>query len=216
MKINRSQFQKLLIALLVIFIAFIGVRNKILLNHSIKQNHLLKEQYSQLSENTQKIQEALIKAHFASMIHLGTTIQLLNIEQIFPQPTHTTTPPVPKHPRLLLVFSELSCNVCQDAETQFGISIANDYGQDYVTAIIYATQRRYVSSYVRMNQVNFPVFFCKNDSFFKLNHIQNTPMIFIIDQENRIIASHFPLPGHLEYSEPIHRFCYYYFNQAQK
>lgn len=217
-KSNTSylKYLRVIAAILIIVVAGIAIRNKILLERYAKDFHLQKAQFTEFKHSTQKIQDALIKANSASIIHLGTTIKFVNIKNIFHANANSAVEPTVKNPKLILVFSELSCNVCQDAETQFGVSIANEYGPDYVMAVVYATQRQYVANYVRLNQINFPVFFCTDETFFKENGIQNTPMIFVLDEKNRVIASHYPLPGHLEYSESIHLFCYHYFNKFQK
>jgi hypothetical protein len=99
-----------------------------------------------------------------------------------------------------------------DEETAFGVSLASEYGKDNVLAVVHATNRRYVQNYIRLNQINFPVYFCKDESFMENNGIKNTPMIFVLDESNRVVASHFPIPGHPEFSEPMHVFCYNYFN----
>jgi hypothetical protein len=202
---------KITITLIVIVISAIAVRNKILLDrcaHSFKQQQTVLNQARKIETN---IQDAVIKAQTAAMMHLGKTIQLVKINKIFPK-----NPRVEKthdHPRLLLIFSELSCNVCQDEETRFGVSIASEYGKEYVMAIVHASNRRYVQNYIRMNQVNFPVYYCEDETFLKENGIRNTPMIFILDNENRVVAANYPIPGQLQYSEPMHKFCYHYFNK---
>jgi len=55
--------------------------------------------------------------------------------------------------------------------------------------------------------VNFPVYYVEDDAFFKVNEIHHTPLVLVIDEDNRVIAAHLPVPGHPGYSEPIHRFC---------
>lgn len=209
------KYMKVAAIILGLLIAVIAIRNKIQLDRCTRDCHIAKETLVNTKETNTKIEEALIQAQYAAMIHLGTTIKLVNMKKIFPASSNPEEALPGKHPKLLLVFSELSCNVCQDEETRFGVSIANEYGPEFVMAVVYATNRQYVGSYVRLNQINFPVFYCQDESFMKENGIKNTPMIFVLDEENRVIASNFPLPGHLEYSEPIHRFCYHYFNKSK-
>jgi hypothetical protein len=57
--------------------------------------------------------------------------------------------------------------VCQDEETKFAVGIASEYGKEYVMAVVHASNRRYVRNYIRMNRVNFTVFFCEDEGFFK-------------------------------------------------
>jgi hypothetical protein len=128
------------------------------------------------------------------MRHQGKTLKMVSLKKIFPNDHDQHAPAAAKQPRLLLIFSELGCNVCQDEETKFAVSIASEYGPEYVMAVVHASNRRYVQNYIRMNRVNFPVFFCEDDAFLEENEIKNTPMIFIVDEENRVIASHFLLP----------------------
>jgi hypothetical protein len=204
---------KIAIILLVVVIASIAVRNKILLDRCARSVKQQQEERKQADKGHISIHDAVIKAQTASIMHLGKTIELVHIEKIFPKTT--TEEKAANHPRLMLIFSELSCNVCQDEETRFAVRIASEYGTKYVMAIVHATNRRYVQNYIRLNQVNFPVFYCedKDNSFFKDNDILNTPMVFVIDEDNQVIAANYPIPGHLEYSKPMHRFCYDYFDK---
>lgn len=201
---------KIAIAILIVVIVGFAVWNKILLNRcaqSLQSSNAKKNEYQKAGK---MVEDAVIKAQSASMMHLGKTIKFDKMELVFPE-----NPPskINKHPRLLLIFSELACNVCQDEETRFGVGIADQYGKNYVMAVVHATNKRYVRNYIRMNQVNFPVYFSPDESFMEKNLIKNTPMILLIDEENKVIASLFPIPGHFEYSEPFHNFCYHYFNR---
>jgi hypothetical protein len=205
---------KITITLIMIVISAIAVRNKILLDRCV---HSFKQQQAELNQTRKieaNIQDAVIKPQTAAMMHLGKTIQLVNINKIFPNTS--TKVNTPDQPRLILIFSELSCNVCQDEETRFGVSIASEYGKEYVMAIVHASNRRYVQNYIRMNQVNFPVYYCEDETFLKENGIRNTPMIFVLDNENRVVAANYPIPGQLQYSDPMHKFCYHYFNKEGK
>lgn len=202
---------KVLIVILIVVVAAIAVRNKVLLDKSIKNYNQRTEDLKTTRHATNEVQKAVIQSNTASMMHLGKTLQMTGIEKIFPGDQWDKQ--LAKQPRLLLVFSELSCNVCQDAETRFGVSIASDYGKESVMAVVHATNRRYVSNYIRLNQVNFTVYFDENETFLKQNSIKNTPMIFVIDSDNKVISANYPIPGHLEYSEPMHKFCYHYFNK---
>jgi hypothetical protein len=201
---------KIAITIIVIVIVAIAVRNKILLDRCSQSFQKQQAELNQSQKLKSNIQNAVIRAQTASMMHLGKTIELVNINKIFPKTPVEVK--VSRHPILLLVFSELSCNVCQDEETRFGVSIASEYGKEYVMAVVHATNRRYVQNYIRMNQVNFPVYYCEDETFLRENGIYNTPMIFIMDKENRVVAANFPIPGHLQYSDPMHKFCYHYLN----
>ncbi|MCP5045961.1 MAG: hypothetical protein GY940_02245 [bacterium] len=205
---------KIIAVVFVIVLAFFAVRNKMLMDRYAKDYGLQKAENEKILHTHKEVEDAVIKGRTASMRHLGKNLKLINMKQIFP--TKSDDLPSAKHPKLLLVFSELGCNVCRDDETRFAAGIASQYGKDYVMAVVHASNQRYVQNYIRMNQVNFPVYFCPDQSFLNENGIKNTPMIFVVDENNRVVASHFPIPGHLEYSEPMHRFCYYYFNRLER
>jgi len=211
-KKNYLTLLRILTAALIVVVAGVAIWNKINLDKCSRHNQILRNKIGNAKAGNQKIETAVIKAHTVSMKHLGKTIKMgKDLKQVFPEKPVAANKA--RHPKLLLVFNELGCNVCMDSETQFGVSIASEYGQDYVMAIVHATNQRYVRNYIRMNQVNFPIFFCEDESFQKQNNIKNTPMILVLDKENKVIASHFPIPGQLQYSEPVHQFCYHYFNK---
>ncbi len=166
-------------------------------------------------KSTEEIKDALIKGQIVSMNHLGKKIFIDNKKRIYPKEEQTKNS-IKKHPRLILVFNELSCNVCQDIETKFAIEVAEMFGNNYVIAIVHATSRRYVNNYIKINKVNFPVNFFEDDSFLKKYNIRNTPMILIIDENDRIINSYYPIPGQNDYSKPFHKFCINYFYKFNK
>jgi hypothetical protein len=205
---------KTIIIILILALVGVSVWNKIQFEKCKRLVEFKNAQNTKMQQENETVENAVIKSQTVSMIHLDKKLILHGIERLFPKDGKMISTPV-EHPRLILIFSELSCNVCQDKETQFAVDIAGEFGQDYVMAIVHAVNKRYVQNYIRMNQVNFPVYYCddKNKAFFKDNEIVNTPVLFVIDNTNRIIASHIPIPGQLQYSEPIHQFCYHYFNQ---
>jgi thioredoxin-related protein len=172
---------------------------------------LKKAENNRLYKVSEEIEDAVIKSQMASMIHLGKKLSFENLKKFYPEKEYKED--IPKKPKLVLIFSELGCNVCQDDETKFAVDFNERCNENFVYAVVHANNMRYVRNYIRLNRVNFPVYFCQDDAFFNDNNITNTPMIFIVDDKDRIIASHFPLPGHPEYSEPIHQFCFFYFEQ---
>lgn len=214
---STIKYSRFLIGLLVVVVAVIAVWNKVLLNRCNHNAQIQRKQISNFQHNIKEVEEAVLKSQSAAMMHLDSTLTFTGIERFFPEklPPETELESF-DHPRLILVFSELSCNVCQDKETEFAITIASNFGQDYVMAIVHAVKKRYVQNYTRLNQVNFPVYCCddRDRSFFKVNKIINTPILLIIDRNNRIIAAHIPIPGHPEYSDPIHQFCFDYLGKS--
>lgn len=205
---------KILIAILVLLLGVVAVKNKMLVDKYSKNYRLQKEENKKILYETNEIKQAVINSRTASMRHLGKIIKFEKIISIFPN-EHTDLRQA-VHPRLLLVFSELGCNVCQDNETDFAVNIVKEFGSEFVFSVVHATKRQYVQNYIRMNRVNFPVYFSEDEVFLKINNIKNTPVIFIIDESNRVIAAHFPIPGQKDYSKPMHDFCYFYLDKIQQ
>lgn len=201
---------KTLIALF--FICFCGLIWNGYLVFKYKKMYKLKEVQVERVENAfNEIQNAVVKANTYAMKFQGKTLYLSDISKIYPE-TETKQNPAPG-PRLILVFSELGCNVCQDKETEFAAGIARKFGSEKCMVIIHSQNIRYARNYIRINRVKFPVYYCRDADFLLINNIGNTPMIFVVDENDRIVASHFPIPGHPVYSKPIHEFCLKYFEQ---
>jgi hypothetical protein len=203
---------KIIIIVLIYFILTgTTIWNKIQFNKCIKRYKNLKIQNTFNKNITKKIKNALIKSQFASSKHLGKTLFIENLMRFFPTNETVVHNNSENSPKLILAFSELSCNVCQDSETQFAIKLADTFGTQSVSAIIYVESKRYLRNYIRFNRVHFPVYYCKDNKFFNKNNIKNTPMIFLVDKNNKIINSYCPIPGLEFFAEPFHEFCMTYF-----
>jgi len=111
--------------------------------------------------------------------------------------------PVAEGERLVLAFSEDSCNSCRESETRFMLEMAERIGAEHVVILIHADSVRYVNAYMVTNQINIPVFYDKEGSFLKQNHIEKTPMTLLLNERNEVMAGHFPSPGKPELSEPF-------------
>lgn len=108
--------------------------------------------------------------------------------------------------RLLMYFSEASCNTCRESETQFMNGLSGATGGAGVAVIAHASNPRYVQNFVRLNGLaEMPVFYDRNGAFGSVNGIGETPMLFVLDAEGRVVAALFPLPGRPQWSEPFHR-----------
>ncbi len=118
-------------------------------------------------------------------------------------------------PIICLIFDELSCNVCQDDETKFALELTEKYGLNKAVVIVKSKNIRYIQNYVRMNNINFKVYYCNDDRFFKANNIMVTPLALVIDEMNHIVAAHIPIVGHPQYSIPFHFFCFDYFESSK-
>lgn len=110
-------------------------------------------------------------------------------------------PPPP--PYLLLIFSELGCNVCADDETQYGKKMSEQF-PGKVHAIVYGTNRRYAMNYVRMNQTKFTVCYDDEATFHNINNISTSPMMLYVDECGVVSQAHIPITGHLDLCRPSH------------
>lgn len=115
-------------------------------------------------------------------------------------------------PTLILIFNELGCNVCKEEETKFALEIASKYGRDKVIAIVQSNNPRYIQGFIRINKIEFDVYYCDDNYFFEINEIMHSPLLIVTDKFNRIVAAHIPISGKPQYSEPFHFFCRAYFN----
>ncbi len=176
-----------------------------------------KKYYNQQFEETKKgvhfiesYKDAVVKGKAAEYHHIGKRFFLTDdLKMINARPGTEKGSITDQAPRLVLVFSELSCNVCQDQETKFAVDIAEKYGIEKVTAIIHAHNQRYITTYTRLNMVTFPVYHCEDmkGNFFEANDIAVTPMLLLLDDDGNIVAASYPVPGQKELSEPFHKYC---------
>lgn len=199
---------KVLIGLAIISVLVIAVFNKIHLDKYVALSKAQNTKISNLEKEGSELKKVVLAARSVSLRHIGKTLMFNGLQKVFegnePEKKGKTGN------KLILVFSELSCNVCMDKETQFAVELAGKIGPGSVEAIVYANSMRYVKNYIRLNKVNFPVFFCGDNSFFEENDIINTPLLCLVNDLGQVVAAHYPIPGHLEYSEPFHRFCVNY------
>lgn len=208
MKITRYLIY--FIMLLILFFSIWNTASLIKCRQQLKAN--IAVQNDKIS-NLEQIIDASIIGQVASMKHLDKTLIFDDLSRIFPGDSQENN--ISDTPKLVIVIDELGCNVCSDDETKFAVGIANTFGTHSVMAIVHADDIRYARNYIRMNQVNFPVYFSKSRSFLTINEIKDSPMLFLLGSQNRFVASHFPIPGHPEFSEPIHRYCYHYFSREK-
>ena len=205
------KYLKPLFIIITIILVGLSVWNKILLEKCKSRLQFQLAETKKMQHTAQEIEKAVVNTQTISMKFLGRTLSLVPMEKIYPDKESQAE--MPANPKLILVMSEFGCNVCQDSETRFAVDLAKKAGLNYVLAIVHAGNQRYVKNYIRVNQVNFPVYFCEDDDFFTVNNLHNLPLLFLVDEENRIISAHIPLPGQPKYSEPFHEFCHYYFDQ---
>ena len=205
---QSMKIARVIIILLMVSILGVSTWNTLQLKRCKK---ILVSQKLESQQQLKIIEKAFIESQIAAMTYLDRELSWVNIKKIYP--AGDVQLELRENPKLVLVFSEFSCNVCQDNETKFALEVSAAFGENYVLAVVQAGNTRYVSTYIRLNQVNFPVYYDADDTFFAVNGIHHTPLVLVINEENRIIAAHLPVPGHPEYSEPIHRFCRDYLNR---
>lgn len=141
--------------------------------------------------------EALALSYIGKMLQFPESLELVNKESFPDKPTID-------QPKLLLIFSELSCNVCMDDETQFGNHMAELLGPNQVIAVVQSNNKRFCVNYVRMNQTKFPVYFDKDGAFIRANKIHHTPLLLAVSPPSEITYSHQPITGQTDLCPPHH------------
>ena len=117
--------------------------------------------------------------------------------------------------RLLLTFSELSCDACRDDETQFLLDMAQNIGEGAAGILVHADSLRYVRGYMRMNGIHLPVFYDKEGAFFARNKINKTPMLLLINDRDEVLAASHAIAGETWLSQPFHNLCRRFFEELQ-
>lgn len=108
--------------------------------------------------------------------------------------------------RLVMYFSELSCNTCREREAQFVSGLATATGGAGVALVVHASNPRYVRNFLRLNNLaQMTVYFDREASFESANGIGETPVLLLLDADGRVVVAHVPLPGRPQWSEPFHR-----------
>lgn len=108
---------------------------------------------------------------------------------------------------MVLVFSELSCNVCRDREVAFADELAAELPAGQVVAIVSASRRRYVFSFARVSGAQLPIYYDGANRFVKENTINAQPMLLLLADDGTVVAADYPIPGRPEWSEPFHDAC---------
>lgn len=110
--------------------------------------------------------------------------------------------------RIVLYFDEVDCNVCLDKETQFLKSVAETFGAEHTAFVLRAQSPRYIVNYIRVNALDQGVLYDPEGGFAKANGIAKSPMLFVINAENLILASFSPARPYPEISEIFHEACF--------
>lgn len=170
----------------------------------------------QLRENNSKlifskIESALITNQIDTYSLTGKTIKFVGIDKIF---NSVNEGAIGDSPSLLLILDEFSCDVCLEEVTNLALEIAKKYGRNKVSAIIKSDNIRYIQGFIRINEIDFDVYYCFNNRFFEINEIIHTPLLIVTNELNRVIAAHIPIKGNPQYSGPFHFFCTDYFAKS--
>ncbi|MDJ0839338.1 MAG: hypothetical protein QNK37_22660 [Acidobacteriota bacterium] len=146
--------------------------------------------------------DAALSMHRAAVRHVGRDLLWPDLELVHGE----AKPGNSDSYKLYLYLSEISCNVCQDELTAFAREFSTLYGKTNVRAVVFSTRKQYVYQYIRVNQVDFPVFFDRDEHFSKVNQIAQGPMALLV-REGRILEAAYPLPGFPEWSEAFYQRC---------
>lgn len=109
--------------------------------------------------------------------------------------------------RLVLTVNELSCTTCRDEQTAFALEVAQHLGSEHVTIVVGAQQPRYARSYMRLNQIQMPIFYNQSNSFFHTNGITDSPLLLVLNAHGEVVTAHYPLPEKPKLTVPFHSFC---------
>ncbi len=146
----------------------------------------------------QNLEDGYAAAYGAELALVGRRLRLPRLESLSGASGKST---LTQGLRLLLLVSDISCNVCQDRETQFTRSVAERFGAEAVMVIIAAKERRFVSTYARANGGHFPVYLAPPEGI--APDLPAPPLLMLLDG-NRILVVHQPHPGYERFSEAFH------------
>ena len=109
---------RVIIVVLMVSILGFSTWNTLQLNRCKKS---LVYQKVESQQQLKTIEKSLIESQIAAMTYLDRELSWDNIKKIYPAADFQLELQV--NPKLLLVFSEFSCNVCQDNETKFALEV---------------------------------------------------------------------------------------------
>jgi peroxiredoxin len=95
---------------------------------------------------------------------------------------------------ILLIYSELTCNICVDSLIENCNILADRYKNIKIWGIASANDLEYLRRYSRINQLKFPLFWDRKEVLISKLKIDMLPAILIIDESGTIINSFFITP----------------------
>lgn len=152
--------------------------------------------------------EEILSARAYELSYTGRVLKWPDGLQVMGESALTTDS---KNWGLVLAIDEMSCDVCRDEQTQFALELAREVGFDSVRIVVHAKQQMYARSYMRLNQIPEGIFYDKDGVFFSENQLGRAPLLMLHNPEGMVIATHYPLPGKPEVSEPFHKFVRQFF-----
>ena len=153
------------------------------------------------ARDTERLIDAAVTMQIHAYAHAGRTL-------IWPETLEKVGPDSGDSaylgPRLVLAFSETSCDLCRDAETAFAVGLADAISAEILAIVIHAGHPRYVAAYKKRNGFDHPVLFDREGRFFEQNQILDSPIMFLVDEKDRVLAAHVPQTDHLDLCVPFH------------
>lgn len=173
------------------------------------QNHVYRGQVAGLSAEVGALRASVLEAgekmtaaHEASLGPVGRSLAWPEMERV------AGAAGAAAHydgRRLVMYFSELSCNACRDGEAQFMNGLAGVTGGDGLAIVVHANNPRYARNFIRLNGLTeIPVFIDEAREFGRANGVRDSPMLYLLDAEGEVLAAHFPLPDRPEWTKPFH------------
>lgn len=146
---------------------------------------------------------SMSRAHQVELALLGRTLDWPDGLEALPGAPEAA--PLYAGHRLVMYFSELACNVCREREAQFMNGLAGITGGAGLAIVVHAENRRYARNFVRFGHLEeIPVYFDPQREMGRRNSVEESPVLVLLDAEDRVVAAHLPLPGHPGWSEPFH------------
>jgi len=164
------------------------------------------------ARDTESLHDAALAVQHHAYAHAGRTL-------VWPADLavvgNETQDPDYVGPRLVMAFSETSCDLCRDMETAFALELAEAVAPEIVTIVIGARHPRYVAAFRNSNGFDHPVLHDREGRFFAENGIVDSPILFLIDDQSRVMAAHVPMTEHLDLCAPFHQMAQRFFGVAQ-
>lgn len=117
-------------------------------------------------------------------------------------------------PKLVLRYSELSCNICVDTAIAYFSAFAEKAGKDNVILLVEFASEAYLAQFMRFNNINLPhIYRIITDA----NARDESPHLFVLDKSQVIKDAFYPMREVPALSEMYYEVIYKkYFDQSGK